>query len=263
MTIHAFQSNVVRLDARVYGTDGYLPGVAQDQQKWFRHLTRIGADIRSETNTTVDQFSNAISQLAQSAMPGDLVIIQHSGHGTWQRDQNGDEEDGRDEVLCFHDNTLLDDAVWRLLLLFRTGVNVLFIIDTCHSGTGFRSLFPRLETRVLDPTELNCSLVAIGTCNDQQTAADTPDGGAGTQALLATWNLASDYRGWALKAQNWLARNRFRQELTLSEVNADLFAAQKPFSVESKPTPPVPVNEAVAESVTITFSDGNSQTYRW
>ena len=265
--IYAVQSNVVRIDPRVYGNDGFLPGVAKDATNWATFFREQNIEVVGRyENTSKKQFGRLIQTLSGNAKAGDLAIIQHSGHGTQQRDSSGDELDGKDEMLCMFDGTLVDDRVWDLLSLFRPGVRVLLITDTCHSGTMYRSTIGR-SVRNIDRDQdseatLNCSLLAVGTCTDKQTAADTQAGGAGSSALLATYKTAADYRQWILESQQWLRRKRFRQELVLNEVNAGGFVQQRPFEDQQVSVPPSPgVNiGGPINGVAIYYANGTVET---
>ncbi|MEW6756463.1 MAG: caspase family protein, partial [Candidatus Latescibacterota bacterium] len=84
--------------------------------------------------------------LAASARPEDTVFLYYSGHGSQVPDLDGDEPDGRDEVLCPADvqigvpgNELADDELNRLLGAVRA-TDITVILDACHAGTGTRDL---------------------------------------------------------------------------------------------------------------------------
>lgn len=255
----AVQFNVSKIDPAVYGDDGHLPGVELDRRNWREFLTRQGFSILHDIpNTSKRQFADSIRTLADRAVAGDVVVIQHSGHGSQLRDQNGDESDGQDEVLCLFDGTLVDDVVFGLLATFRPGVHVCLITDTCHSGTMYRS---QLIDRITHPrvtggeVELNCELVAIGTSSDKQTSADTAEGGAGSQALLATFASAKSYADWIVQSQAWLRANRYRQTMSLNTVNAD--SSSPPLAAAGASATPAPVVAGVGiRSVVVTMADG-------
>lgn len=84
--------------------------------------------------------------LVSGTSPGDLVIFFYSGHGAQIPDQNGDEADGKDEVLAPYDvvpeggrNIIRDDELgtWLRKLSKR---EVVVFIDACHSGTMTRGI---------------------------------------------------------------------------------------------------------------------------
>lgn len=85
-------------------------------------------------------------QLARKCGPGDTAIFYFSGHGFHVPDQNGDEEDGQDEIIVPYginiarpESYITDDQIADLIKEVR-GAQVVVILDSCHSGTGTRSL---------------------------------------------------------------------------------------------------------------------------
>ena len=131
----------------------------------------------------------------------DLVWIHYSGHGTYIRDSNGDERDGRDECLCPVDYTksgfIRDDDIAVLLSRFNPRTKVIFIADCCHSGTigDLKFRWVDRSRKISENTRVVCNspVTMISGCMDKQTSADAwladPSGqmqaqGALTNALL-------------------------------------------------------------------------------
>lgn len=97
-------------------------------------------------------------ELIAAARPGTLAYVHYSGHGHRITDDDGDEEDGYDEVLVPHDapanppagydggRHLRDDRLDELLRELRRKVGpdgeVVVSIDACFSGTGTRGEAP-------------------------------------------------------------------------------------------------------------------------
>jgi len=66
--------------------------------------------------------------LANKAVSGDTVVYYHSSHG-------GNEDTTQAEVyLCTYDKDYQDRELAEDLALFKTGVELLVIVDACHSG---------------------------------------------------------------------------------------------------------------------------------
>ena len=84
-------------------------------------------------------FLAQLDSLASSFESGDLLIIYYSGHGGQVTDVSGDEDDKLDETWCFHDRQLIDDEIYLALSKFKTGVNILVLSDSCHSGSVVRA----------------------------------------------------------------------------------------------------------------------------
>ena len=83
----------------------------------------------------------AFKELLQGARAGDELWFHYSGHGSLQRDNNGDEESGADSCICPLDynqaGRISDDVVRAsLVALVPAGVRLYVILDMCHSGTG-------------------------------------------------------------------------------------------------------------------------------
>lgn len=85
---------------------------------------------------THEGVTNAIANAAQSLQPGDIFLLTYSGHGSQIEDEMHEEdEDGKDETLVLFDRNMLDDELFSLWGSFRPGVRILFVCDSCHSGT--------------------------------------------------------------------------------------------------------------------------------
>lgn len=138
-----------------------------------------------DERATRGEFSAIVRRMAEMSSPDDHTNIYYSGHGGQVRDASGDEEDGRDETMCFYDRDLADDALWELLRFFPSGSTVFLFSDSCHSGSNYRSQSRFLPFRfapVLKP-KLDCSLIHIAACRDSETAEGMEKGGAATLAL--------------------------------------------------------------------------------
>ncbi|MEM8813727.1 MAG: caspase family protein [Pseudomonadota bacterium] len=147
---------------------------------------------------------SAFETLANDAESGDLVIIHMSGHGTRQRDRNGDEADGYDEVFLPADTAraepgtgvipgaIVDEEIGTAVGAIRLkGADVWFILDSCHSGSGLRAAAPSTATRFVPPEALGLSEAPLGADTGNgfaavPTAADVIDETAdGTGRLIA------------------------------------------------------------------------------
>lgn len=95
-------------------------------------------------DATVENVKNEILQFSELAKSGDLVIITYSGHGSVIPDGNYDEHPrANDQTWCLYDRQIIDDEFRHLWKEFAEGVNILVIMDSCHSGTAYKSLFKK------------------------------------------------------------------------------------------------------------------------
>ncbi|MEV6491533.1 caspase family protein [Actinoplanes sp. NPDC051633] len=123
------------------GTGSDLSGCVNDANDWAEELTKRGFEIEMmlDAQATGAAMRDGMRRVLQRAGSGDTVVITYSGHGTWVRDDNGDEPDGRDEALVPYDiaanGPLLDDELYDILCDRARGVRPIMISDSCHSGT--------------------------------------------------------------------------------------------------------------------------------
>ncbi|KAL8227945.1 hypothetical protein R6Q57_015529 [Mikania cordata] len=133
----------------------------------------------------------ALSWLISGCQSGDSLVFHFSGHGSRQRNHNGDEIDGYDETLCpldFEtDGMIIDDEINATIVRpLPHGVRLHAIIDSCHSGTVLDLPFlcrmnsnghyewedHRPKTGIWKGSS-GGEVISISGCDDVQTSADT------------------------------------------------------------------------------------------
>ncbi|MFF2842283.1 caspase domain-containing protein [Paenarthrobacter sp. NPDC057981] len=170
-----------------------------------------------------------INSLVDAAVAGTVqqLVFTFSSHGTQVPDTNGDEEDSLDEAFACYDinnsgdawdagTVISDDELAAVFARLPDGVLMDVVLDTCHSGTGLKSLdlipgrrprflpapTPRavmahedLETRTLRDLVKTAKLstpVLMAACRSDQTAADALMDGRYNGAF--TYNLVKSLR---------------------------------------------------------------------
>lgn len=141
---------------------------------------------------------DALQAEAAAAQPGDFVYLHFSGHGTRQRDTNGDETDGLDEVFLPADtaraepgaglipNALIDDELGAAVDAIRAkGAHVWLVLDSCHAGSGLRAATPGSATRFVDPAILGVSATPVPAAGLPAVDAVNPDLPGGFLAFYA------------------------------------------------------------------------------
>ena len=100
----------------------------------------------TDTQATKKAMERAIKKLIAKGKKGDVLLLHYSGHGSNVPDDNGDEADHRDEILCPTDldwkNPFRDDWLRKTLGKLPSGVSLTVIMDCCHSGTITRVMNP-------------------------------------------------------------------------------------------------------------------------
>lgn len=146
------------------GTDNELSGCVNDATDWATALEAKGFVTETLLEPDLDTMRRRIGVLVSDAERGDTAVLTYSGHGSYVADTDGDEPDGRDEVLCpadvFAGAVFTDDELARIFQSRVPGVRLVFISDSCHSGTVARFAFnPQAAERVpkvrfLPPAEI-------------------------------------------------------------------------------------------------------------
>lgn len=237
------------------GTGSDLQGCLNDAHDWSETLGHRGflVEMLTDSQATRDNMRKRMEAVIDEANYGDSVVITYSGHGTWVPDENGDEPDGRDEALCPHDITeagpLTDDTLFEIFTRRARGVRLLFVSDSCHSGSVSRlGSFGDEESpgkvRFLPPENYlqgeilsiaramparyrtlpsRASALLMAGCQDYEYSYDARiDGrfnGAFTYVALKALQQLSDtatYRDWIKEIRAYLPSQRYPQSPILS-----------------------------------------------
>jgi hypothetical protein len=135
---------------RIPGAD--LRGCVNDVINMQKVLTQRYGFRKTDITTLTDYgatqkaMQSAIAALIRRGRKGDVLLVHFSGHGSNVPDDDGDEADTRDEILCPTDldwkNPFRDDWLRKTFDGMRAGVSLTVITDCCHSGTITRQVRP-------------------------------------------------------------------------------------------------------------------------
>ena len=230
---------------------------------------------RAATSTAL---LDGIEKAAKELVEGDFFLLSYSGHGGQINDVTDDEPDGLDETWALYDREIVDDELYAAWSLFRPGVRIFVLSDSCHSGTMTKAMFldptphvPRLEARVRASTgtnlrpkflppevqakiykeravlyddirkktprrekvNLECSVILISACQDNQVAMDGSKNGLFTEALLRAWNkgtFAGGYHYFRNEIAGFLPPTQ-SPKYTIVGHRERAFEHQRPFSI--------------------------------
>jgi len=96
--------------------------------------------------------------LRNNVSAGDRALFYFSGHGIQMKDYNGDELDGKDELICPHEAGrwdimfIKDDEIDKWFAEINTA-DKLVIFDCCHSGTAVREVSFTNTVKEYHPSE--------------------------------------------------------------------------------------------------------------
>ena len=178
-------------EGKLNGCINDVYGVANYIQKVLDMPTVIYTDDIDLNNTSYDGIIKNLYNLAVDSYRDNLefVWIHYSGHGSYQKDTSGDEADGMDEGLVPSDyekkGILLDDIINHVLSIFNPRTKILFVCDSCHSGTilDLKYSWNSRRQSVIENNRCNikAKTILISGCMDNQTSADA-------------YNLLGDYK---------------------------------------------------------------------
>ena len=168
------------------------------------------------------------------------IFIHFSGHGTYIRDTNYDEADGRDECIVPCDfesrGIITDDALQYYLKLIPKQVKCFCLFDSCHSGTvtdlQYMYDYNLKNWQKQNKKILSSDVIMVSGCRDDQTSYDffavsrfTQDlepnqfMGAMTCAFLSTlykFNFSVTIHDMIVEMNAFMVQNGFDQSPQLS-----------------------------------------------
>lgn len=222
------------------GTKNALYGCINDTISISERISKQGfddinilTDLTSKTatrNNILEEFKN----LLINSQSGDLLFLLYSGHGSYIRDKNGDETDGRDELLVACDlQAILDDELKILIQTYlKTDVTLFALMDCCFSGSVLDLKYQYLDSLNYERfTENSKQLETLGNvfmisgCTDNQTSADAVfnrrANGAMTWSLLESLKSSSkiSWRELVKNMRTLLKTQRFTQVPQFSSGN--------------------------------------------
>lgn len=119
--------------------------------------------------------ANALAAMRAAAgalAAGDLFFLSYSGHGGQVPDVTGEEIDKKDETWCLYDGQLIDDELYAELARFASGVRVLVLSDSCHSGTVTREVPQMTDFPANQRPKLMPEAIAMRTYREHQSFYD-------------------------------------------------------------------------------------------
>ena len=125
-------------------------------------LSKSFGRIKLITNSqaSYENIKRAVTGWLNKTDSEGLALFYFSGHGAFQTDSDGDESDRKDEVLVPYDypvakRFIVDDEIKEWLTNLKAK-NVVFIADSCHSGTAHkavRTFYSPSGKKTIDPLE--------------------------------------------------------------------------------------------------------------
>lgn len=253
-----------------------LNGAVDDAGDIYEALKSSGADdvtMLLDKAATREAILKAWNDILRQASDGDTVVLTYAGHGGQERERvAGSEQDGLDEVFLLagfkedasgNGQRLVDDELNRMFAA-ASHLKVVFLADSCHSGTMTRSFDTRaggaktrlgtygeiVDDQLPPPDPQNASLdtevmenvVFFGAVQDHEVVLEFPIGGKPRGAL--SWAFARALRGHADqngdKVVNTLELERYLVEKVRTMSEGRQFPQMVPRGRPTEITFPVP-----------------------
>ena len=162
-------------------------------EMWESH--GIPATVLLTSDATIAACKLALREALDGLQAGDLLIVWTSGHGGQMDDDSGDELDRLDEYVCAYDGPVTDDTINTWLSTVPAGVRILWICDTCHSGTMFKRPPVRFRAEAI-PAAFAGELILLAGCAEDAYSLSTGQGGMWSTALHDTGPEHQSPRSW-------------------------------------------------------------------
>lgn len=95
--------------------------------------------LRGQT-ASLAAVNAALWNVSQLLADDDTLLVTFSGHGGQVRDRDDEDPDGSDESWSLQDGELLDDTLCGYWRLFKAGVRIVVVSESCYSGGMMRSV---------------------------------------------------------------------------------------------------------------------------
>ena len=171
-----------------YNNSAYqLNGCINDVNNIKSMIKNIGFNninvLTDETDTPPNKINilTELTNLLSNSNSNDLLFFSYSGHGSQVVDRNGDETDGRDEVMVPLDfNVITDDELKTVIQTYlKPNVTLFALFDCCNSGSVLDLKYQYLDSLNYDnytennkATDTIGNVIMISGCTDNQTSAD-------------------------------------------------------------------------------------------
>jgi len=199
-----------RKQALVVGVSDYageandLDGIELDVEKMKNLFESWGFEVTTLYDQESLKIIDKLTQYGKELTQNDDFAFYYSGHGSHKKDTSNDEADGEDETLVLSDGSenihLLDDTLYGAFNAIKSKKMIFF--DSCHSGTVFRSLSGKFQSKTITPTvvgktfsksltteskndaiDTNSDFIVFSSAQDNEEALATPEGSLFTNSI--------------------------------------------------------------------------------
>ena len=194
--------NALLVGINYTGTQNELFGCINDVNSIKERISNNGfnnINVLTDLTTkkaTRDNILAEFKNLLINSSQGDLLFFLYSGHGSYELDRNGDEQDGYDELIVSCDEKIITDDELKTLIqkYLKKNVTLFAMVDSCFSGSVLDLKYQFMDSLNYDtytenPKQLDTlgNVFMISGSTDNQTSADSVFNKKANGAM--TWSL--------------------------------------------------------------------------
>ncbi len=210
------------------GKKNDLPGIQHDIKQMKTLFERWGFEVKILYGKNSLNVRQTLKAYANNLSDNDVFIYYHNGHGSFVKDENGDEGDGRDEVFILSDGRkdtrFVDDELNYYLSNIKA--RKLILLDSCHSGTASKGggggknasmeksmLLPPQENHYAKKTKVHGGIlkgreyIVLAAAGDEQKAIATDEGSLFSRELYSLLTNAKNQQKSLIDITKMLERN--------------------------------------------------------
>jgi hypothetical protein len=200
------------------------------KMKYGYTITTVITDD-TQTKPTSSNIINLFTNFLKTSKYGQTLFVMFSGHGSYTRDTNNDEQTKNDQMLVGCNLVgVLDDTIKKIINTYLpAGVTLIFMADSCFSGSVLDLRYQYMDTFTnkslnvnTKQTETRGNVILISGCQDNQTSADTvmnniPNGALSIAVMDAMKNMnRPTWSNFITTVRKSLKDNGFTQVAQLS-----------------------------------------------
>lgn len=221
--------------ASYMGWTGDLLACDADATQYSAAFATLGytSNALFDSAVTLAAVRSVLTNAAATTQPGDWFVMTYSGHGgqteAW-------DFSGYKETLCLYDGQLADTELRNLLATFKAGVNVVLVLDCCHSGgmdrampvtrlrvAPFHVARQTLPAPVVRTGDIAANVALLTACRADEVAADGEMNGAFTGSNLTNLTTSvTTWGDWYAAVQAYMLRYFPRQHPQWIDLNGSI-----------------------------------------
>jgi hypothetical protein len=159
----------------LYNMSNHLSYICNISNTYVLTNNNISDDVKCTFSrdcnfVVVDNFTFQFINIINTIPANTTLFLLISGHGYQMKDDNGDEDDGKDEYIIMN-KIIKDDLLKQLIYSVNDSIYVVCVCDTCHSGSMFDLDYTYINNEWINDSssaDNSRNIISISACKDNQ-----------------------------------------------------------------------------------------------